>query len=302
MIEQTGNDYASAKYAKALMVSEAKIGKSSYAIATALGVFPGQKYGGIVDDPKNLHVITADANALGGIKRFLTETCGAPPEALGFRIYNMQEDVRRVSAGGDGWDYTLINTLMQVVQTIGERAKGVPLVHVSSLTGFAQALERSLAGPPGQKKGGGMDQSKWMAFAHHMNELRNTLQQDSWHCIWEAHIHKPPASGQDGEEKKETLLISGKAGQNFAYNVEQVFRLRRIYGAKLPGTKCDQVYLDTQPTIDFIANGRSFNETLAPKEPDPTTAFAKLGLAVGQWGNASGKRLKSGLAAPSKSQ
>jgi len=295
MIESTADEYQSSKYAKALAVAEAKVGKSSYLIASALGVLPWQQYGGIVDSPRNLHVITFDANALGGIAKFLTETCGAPAEALKFNVYNMQDDVRAVSKMGSDWDYTLYNTFNEVVNKVGSKARGVPMVLVSSLTGLAQGLERALAGPPGVKaRGAGMDQSKWAAYAHWLSEIRNLVQQDDWHCWWEGHIYKPPATGQNQESRPETLQISGKSGQNFAYNVEQVFRIRRRFGLKYKTSRVEETYLDTAPTLDFISGGRSFTESLKEKEADPTTVSAKLGLKVGQWNNRSGKSLKAG--------
>lgn len=287
----TGETYQSSVYAKAMLVSESKVGKSCFMVASALGVLPWQKYGGIVDRPENLHILTFDANALGGIARFLTETCKAPKEALKFRVYNMQEDLRQVSVSGDDWDYTLLNTVSNALNLVRDRAKGVPVLHISSLTGLAQALERALAGPPGTKKGAGMDQSKWGAFSHQLNEIRNFAQLDLWHCLWEAHVYKPAATGQDKTEvPKESLQISGKSGQSFPYNVEQVFRVRRQFGSTYKDSNCDITYLDTRPAMDFIANGRGFTESLEPKEYDLTKAFQKLGLKVGGWG---AKKLKA---------
>lgn len=294
MIEQNGETYASSTYAKSLAVSEAKVGKSCFLIASALGVLPWQKYGGIVDRPENLHVIALDANAMGGVRKFL-ESVGAPKDALKFNIYNMQEDVRRVSVADNDWDTSLYNGFMSAVKLAGQRMrkqKGVGMLLVSSLTGIAQALERAIGGPPGEKKQT-MDMSKWSEFGRQLGEIRNIAQQDDWHCVWEGHVLRTERTGQGKEvEVKESMQISGKSGQNFAYNVEQVFRIQRMFGETHPGSSVDKVYLNTRPNMEFIAGGRMFTENLDPKEYDPTVAFAKLGLEVGRW-NAPAKPKKA---------
>ena len=283
MIETDGTTYQSCKYAKALFASDQKVGKTSFLVASSLGMLPWQKHGGVVDDPSNLHVLTFDANAAGGLSRFLKETCGAPELALKFRIYNMQEDARRVSIQEQEWDYGFYSMVMSCLETISKRAKGVPVIIVSSLTGLAASLERALSGPPGQKRGNSMDQAKWADYSRQIAELRNYAQQDKWHMFWEAHVYRPPSNGQNQEQAKETLQISGKSGQNFGYNVEQVFRIRRNFGTPFGQTKCEQVFLDTRPSMEFIANGRGFTEALEPRESDLTKALQKLGLEVGGW-------------------
>ena len=287
MNKQTGNNYQSSKMEKALFAGEAKMGKSSFLVASALGMFPGQTEGGIVTSPKHLHVITADSNALGGIKRFLLESCGAPAEALEFNVLNMQDDFRQASTSKTEYDSTFFNSVMQAVVEVESLVAARPGVHaviVSSLTSMALGLERSIAGPP-QKKGNGMDQSKWGAFSHQVNEMRSRLQRDMWHCLWEAHLYRPQDSGQDKDApaKTETLQVSGKSGQNFGNNVEHIYRVRRQFNNKLPGTKIDKVFLDPHASFDFVAGGRNTTEALAPQEPDLTAVFTKLGLAVGGW-------------------
>jgi hypothetical protein len=289
MIETTGADYQSSQFEKAMFAALSKEGKTCYEVAAALGQLPWQKYGGIVDKPENLHVITFDANALGGVKRFLLESCGAPAEALRFTVYNMQEDLRKVSASQQDYNRDLYTGVLMAIDKVAQKAKGVPMLLVSSLTGLAQGLERALAGPPGAKKGSGMDQSKWQEFSHQLNEIRNMAQQDNWHCLWEAHVYKPPSTGQSGEARPETLQISGKSGQAFPYNVERVYRVRRAYGQRHGGSNVEEMYLDCRPTFDFVANGRGFTEALKPREADPTVAFHKLGLKVGGWGAKAGK-------------
>lgn len=283
MKEQTGETYESSKYAKALLASESKVGKSCYLVASALGALPWQRHGGIVDRPENLHVITFDANALGNMNRFLVETCGAPKEALKYRVYNLQDDMRRVSESDSDYDMGFYNTVFQALMLIQDRAKGVPVVLFSSLTGLAAGVERSIIGPPNGK--GYSDPSKWVALAHQLTEIQNFAQIDKWHVLWEAHLDKPPPPPMKAAENppKESIRVSGKAGRHWAYNVEQVFRIRRQMGMKHTGTKVDQVYLDTQPALDFIASGRGFTEALSAKEPDMTVAFHKLGLQIGRW-------------------
>jgi hypothetical protein len=293
MIESTGDTYQSSKFAKSLCASDPKAGKTTYLISSALGLLPWQKTGGIVDKPENLHVISFDANALGGVKRFLLETLGAPKEALNFKVYNLQEDFRRISVNEGDWDLSFYGIVQSALERVRDRCNGgSPVLLISSLTGLAQGCERALAGPVVMgKKGAGMDMAKWAAFAHQLGEVRNFAQIDSWHCLWEAHIHKPMARGQGNEGDdmaKESIQVSGKTGQNFAYNVEQVFRIRRAFGQKSQtNPKVDLTYLDTAPSLDFIAGGRNFTEALQPKEYDPTEAFKKLGLIVGHWNSKS---------------
>lgn len=282
MIKQTGLTYASAKHAKALFLGEGKLGKSSFLCASALGLLPWQKAGGVVDRPENLHVLTFDSSALAGIAGFLTKTCKAPEPALGFNVYNFQDDARAASLSRGEWDFTLYNSVLAAIQEIkAKTAKGgTHVVLVSSLTGLAAALKRGIAGPVGAgKRGSGMDMAKWEAYATQLSEIRNILQDDAWHVFFEAHVFKQTS----GDETHETLMLEGKSGQNFAFNVEQVFRVRRMFGTRHPQTNCDQVYLDTRPNMECVANGRAFNEALEPKEPDLTTALQKLGLRVGNW-------------------
>jgi hypothetical protein len=289
MREQTGESYVSTPWAKALMVSEAKVGKTSFLVAGALGVLPWQKVGGLVDRPSNLHVITFDANAAGGLKKFLLESCKAPKEALQFKIYNMQQDLLDTAGNDQGYDYTFFNTLANTLDTIHQRCKGVPVVIFSSLTGVAEGLLRGVQSPVGQKKGTGMDIARWSDFARQVAQIRFLGHQGSWHCLWEAHVLKMVRKGQNKDEEQvtESLQIPGQSGVNFPYNVEQVLRIRRTFNSKHPGSNVDQTFFDTRPNFEFIANGRGFNEVLDPKEPDLAHLAKKLELKVGHWGQKS---------------
>lgn len=284
MQRQTGDTYVSSRFAKALYLAEGKVGKTSFLTASLLGVLPWQKSGGIVSKPEHLHILAFDSSALGGLAKFLTQTCGAPAEALKYNVYNFQDDARKVATAQGDWDFTLYNQVSTVIDEIQAKAKsGTHALLFSSLTGLCQAVQRSLQGPFGAKKGTGMDQAKWAAFSTSIAELRSKAQLDNIHTLWEAHVYTTPPKGKD-EEAKESLQIDGKTGQNFAYNVEQVFRIRRKFGVKSEGTNCDQVYLDTQPNMDVIANGRGFTENLNKQEADMTVAFKKLGLQIGGYG------------------
>lgn len=296
MKEQTGATYQSSQYMKGLPIAESKVGKTAFLTASCLGALPWQKEGGLVDRPENLHVITFDANAAGGLARFLTQTCGASAEAAKFRIYNLQDAMARTSLNDGDYNMDLYNDVMQVLDTIRGRAtSGVHAVLISSLTGLAAGLERALIGPPKGK--GYSDPSKWKALAHQLHEIQNFAQMDGWHTFWEAHLDKPAQMSvgkkQDEDSKpKESIRVSGEAGRNWAYNVEQVFRLRRMYGQKHQGTQCDIVYLDTKPSLEFIASGRGFTEALEAKEYDLTLVAKKLGTKVGGWGAPSAKPKK----------
>jgi hypothetical protein len=288
MIRQTGETYVSSKFAKALFLAEGKVGKTSFLTASVLGALPWQKSGGVISKPEHLHVLAFDASALGGLNRFLTQTCGADSAVLKYNVYNFQDDARKVAIGQADWDFTLYNHVKTVVDEIQAKASkgGTHALLFSSLTGLCQAVQRSLQGPFAAKKGTGMDQSKWAAFSTAIAELRSFAQLDNLHTFWEAHVYVTPPKDPKGEDvaPKESLQIDGKTGQNFAYNVEQVFRIRRRYGKKFGATQCDEVYLDTQPNMEIIANGRGFTENLAKQEPDLTLAFKKLGLQIGGYG------------------
>lgn len=290
MIEQTGSTYLSSEYLKAFIVATAKVGKTVGIVSQALGVFPGQKYGGLVDAPEHLHVITLDSNAAGGIQTFLTETCGASKEALGFRIYNMQEDVRQVASTKGDWNMQLYNTLMSAHGTIKQRVKregGVHVVVVSSLTTLFGGLKRALAGDPAGKKGGGMDMAKWETLGQQVTEIRNLFQQDEWHCIWEGHIMQVPVNTQskgDDQEMKEAVQLQGSAGRDFPNNVEQIFRMKRMFGERAGNSRADRIYLDTQADLQGIIGGRCFNELLDAKEFDLALTAHKLGTKIGRWG------------------
>lgn len=301
MKEQTGATYTTAKYAKALSVAEAKEGKSCFLVASALGVLPWQKNGGVVDRPDHLHILTFDQGALTGIARFLTESCKAPKEALNYHVYNFQDDVRRAATADEDYDFTIFNSVIATIGQISEKAKqgGTHAVIISSLTRMVQAIQRGLFGPPAlrdaheddgarRKSKGQADQNKWGKFAQLVAEVRDYCQVDDFHCIWEGHIQSKRIGEGQNAVQTESLAIQGQSAYNFAINVEQVFRIRRSYGQKHPGTQVDQTYLDCTPSLDFIANGRSFTEAgLTDHEMDLTSVLHRLGLKVGMYGRKS---------------
>lgn len=289
MKEQTGETYESSQYAKALMLDTAKNGKSCFIVGSILGVLPWQKFGGVVDRPSHLHVISVDSDAMGGVMGFLQKTCSAPPEALKFRIYNMQDDAARIAMDKEGNDLTFYNTLMSTVALIQERVqteKGVHAVLFSSLTNIGAACLRALSGDPAEK-GGGMDIDKNNRFGGMIKELQLWGQIDDWHCFWEAHLHKKapiPKPGEVQQAPKDSLLLRGQVGDQFPVNVEQIFRVRRSHGQKYEGTQCDEAWLDTRAASDFVPGGRLFTERLGAKEADLTVLLHKLGKQIGRWG------------------
>jgi len=293
MKRQTGDQYQGGEFAKALCVSEAKVGKSTFLVASCLGALPWQEFGGIVDRPENLHVLSFDSDALAGLNSFLKVTCGMKEGMGKVDVFNMEDDFRACSSRAADYDFGFYNAVMVALQQVAEATtrKGVHALVISSLTGLAAGLERSVFGAPGGadrgasggKRGFGADPAKWKLLSQQIHEIRNFAQMDKLHCFWEGHIDKPQGIGmKDEEQKKESIRVSGEAGRNFPYNVSQVFRIRRMFGQKHPGTKIDKVFLDTAPTLDFITGGRGFSE-LNQQEPDMTAAFNKLGLEVGQY-------------------
>ncbi len=219
------------------------------------------------------------------MKPFLA-ACGAPAEANSYTYWKMQDDVLLAGRSTNEWDYTFFNSVMDCIRRIQDKLSKVKggCIIISSLTTLGLTLERAMAGPAGAKMGGGMDQSKWQDFARQLSDIRSELQVDSWHCIWEGHIYKPPNTSQNKDENKpETLQVSGKSGFNFPNNVAEVFSLQREFGQKYQGSKIDKTYFDTRPTMDFMAGGRLSNEKLGPREVDLTVMYHKLGLKTGRW-------------------
>lgn len=283
MKETSGELYQSSQFAKAMVVADSKAGKTCGIVASLLGVFPWQKEGGVVTSPLHLHIISFDANALGNISRFVLQTCGAQKEALGFRVYNMQDDLREAFENKQDFSLAFYNTLMATIDVVAgrvEKEKGIHALVFSSLTGAANGLKRSLFGPPkldqSNKSTGSVP--KWDGYSQQLSQLQNFAQQDNWHTVWETHKFKSP----DGE--KDIIAVQGSVGKNWAYNVEQVFGYRRVPGVKYEKTPCEKVHFETRPSLEFAANGRGFSECLDPQETDLTVAFRKLGLKVGNWG------------------
>ncbi len=299
MKESTAEGYASTQFAKLLNVGENKQGKTATMVAGLLGVLPWQTSGGVVDRPSSLHVITFDANALGGIQGFLTKTCGAPKEALQLHVLNMQDDFRKASAGSDAYDGAFYGALFDAIQRCHDKAgSGVHAVVFSSLTGVAAGLLRAISGPPSSGKSN-MDQNKWSLYGSQLAELQNFAQQDFLHTIWEAHLMKKVSNSKDEKgqpEEKDSIQVKGSMGASWGYNVEQIVRFRRSVGRKHPGSNCDLAYFDTRASLDFLAGGRAFTEVLQPQEPCITQMFRKLGLKTGNWG------APAKLAAPIKLQ
>lgn len=287
----TGNTYQGSKYGKLMAASEAKAGKSTYLIASALGVLPWQKDGGIVDKPENLFVITFDTDALSGVKRFLKDLCGAPDSALNFTVYNLEDDVRKVTDKDEDYNMGVYNAVLSALQhakdALAKQKDPTAVVHFASLTGLALAIERGVVGAPKGK--GYSDASKWKALQSQLMEIQNWSQIDQWHVFWEAHIDKAPQSIQgDAGVAKETISVAGKAGRGWGINCSHNVRIRRNFGTQYKRadgsrSKIEETYIDTRPNFEFIAGGRNFTEACEPKEPCMTAMFNKLGLKVGGW-------------------
>lgn len=294
MKRQVGEAYQGSEYAKVLAVAEAKVGKTTFFAASMLGALPWQESGGVVDKPENLHLLTFDSDALGGLNKFLKSACACPDGLKGVDVLNMEDDFRAVANTTGDYNFALYNAIavaLEEVRKATKTRKGVHALGISSLTSMCNGLQRAIWGAPGGAdrglnggpRGFGADPAKWQLLSQQIHELRSMAQMDGLHCFWEGHIDKPNSMGLKGEEqKKETIRVPGEAGRSFAYNVSQVFRIRRLYGQKWQGSKVDKVFLDTQPSLDFISGGRGFSE-LDAQEPDMTVAFNKLGLEVGQY-------------------
>lgn len=286
-----------------LAVAPSKAGKTTFLVSQLLGAFPCQKYGAVVSDPSNLHVIACDSGALTGVKEFLEVVCGVPKEVFPqIKVYNFQEDIRKAFASTLDYDGTLLSELLRTRDTIAGRCSPgkTSVMLMSSLTGIAQALERGVMGGPfyndkhpkaGQAKKGYGDISKWTQFASWVQEIQNQFQVDEYHCIWEGHIYVPPSKPQDSkkqddlmdDEKRESIRIRGSAGQDFPVNVEQPYLLERT-GKRINEKGCEEVVIHTKHSaFGTQMQSRLATTNLEPKEYDLTSVFHRLGLKVGRW-------------------
>lgn len=289
--------YQSSKYGKELFVSKAKVGKTVALVGNALGVFPWQEHGGIVDDPANLHIITLDAAALDGCFEFLTDICGAPKECGQAKVYNLQRHAEAAFTKGGSYDPTFPSAVYDELRKIRERVAkgGIHAVIVSSLTMLAKAWLRSISGPafsPGNKSA--MDQNKWNSLKQQLGEFQWQAQSDQYHCLWEAHhgekVEKDTGTGMPSIT--DTLQVDGGTAKTFPANVERIWEIKRTAnyakdsGGKVYNKHLHDVWFDPFPRFDFgdIQTGRKVSGRLEPREPDLTRAFHALGLKVGHWG------------------
>lgn len=274
----TLRDQGNGEWFKTLFVSEAKAGKTSNLVASCLGALPHQAKG-LVTSPQHLHVFAIDTAAVAGLGHFITKACGKPDAYLDVDVIDLSGDVLRVMTSEHDYDYSFYNTLIVKVKDLRSRMAKVPGVHaivVSSLTGLVEAIQRGLSGPPQLKKGGGMDQSKWMDERRQLVELRTFLQADGHHCFWEGHIMVIGKS----EGVVETIGIPGQTGKNWGFNCGQVYRMRREVGSKYPNSQVEKQAIETQPRLEFTSGGRGAS-ALEAKEYDLVTVAEKLGLRVG---------------------
>lgn len=272
---------SSSDFLKMFAVAEGKVGKTTFLAASCLGALPHQTEG-LVDKPENLHILGFDEAFVDGLVRFIKESCKRSDDYLRLSVHDLTQ-VTRKAFNGQGWNYAVYNAIMAELQAINNEIKkgGIHATIFSSLSGLAGGIKAGLAGAPDPaKKGSGMDQSKWDAMSHQLNALRNFAQDDTQHVFWEGHVMKSSAAKE--EDQKEENGIQGSAGKSWGFNVEQVVRLRREM-AKYPNTPVDKVYMDTRPTLDFVAGGRGFNESLDAKEYDLVQVAKKLGKKVGGW-------------------
>jgi hypothetical protein len=296
----TLESYASSSYGKELFLAEAKVGKTITLLGNLLGVMPWQENGGVVDQPSSLHVITFDANALGGALKFLTEQCDAPKDIAKVHVKNLQEVAKKAYASTTPYDPAFLTAVYDAIHEAQDRATkgGVHALLFSSLTMCAKAMLRSISGPAfgildakGNMKASPMDQNKWGLFKQQLTELQFATQVDTYHTIWEAHHgEKQSPTKTDSAGKPmvyDSIQVDGSAAQTFPAQVERPYTMKRSKGGWKPGSRVDLVEFDTQPNLDFsesIMSGRQVVGVLEPKERDLTVMFSKLGLAVGQWG------------------
>lgn len=299
-VESTLGTYASSTYGKELFVSKAKIGKTVALVGSALGAFPWQQNGGVVDQPQNLHVMTFDAAALDGALDFLVKQCGAHKDIANARVYNLQqaamEAFTRTSPYDGGFPARVYEELYKVKAAASKG--GVHVVIISSVTLMAKAWLRSISGPAfaggGTMMKSAMDQNKWNLFKQQMAEFQWQCQTDLYHTLWEAH-HGERSTKDDSSgmpSSMDTLQVDGSTSRTFPANVERIWEIKRTANPAKnekgqPYNKSlHEVWFDPFPRFDFgdIQTGRKVSGRLEPREPDLTVAFHKLGLKTGHWG------------------
>jgi hypothetical protein len=289
MKEMKGYEYKKSEWAKATFASDAKVGKSCYLVAGALGLLPWQSSGGIVDKPEALHVITYDTDALGGVMRFLVESLNAPKEALNFNVYNLEDDLRSAMDSDEPGNMVVYNATLTAVSKARDKMKeGSHVVLFSSATMMANGIERGVMGAPNGKAFA--DVGKWKMLQAYLTEIQMWGHKDGHHTMWETHIDKSPPNPQiPNDTGKEFLTIAGKAGRNWGVNCSWNARLRRNFGTLYVKngvrTKVEETYIDVRGGLNFNGmGGRGVTEALDAKEADITVAFQKLGLKTGNWG------------------
>lgn len=300
-LAQTGN--STNKHFKLFGVSESKVGKTTYFACSSLGALPEQKFG-LVSDPSCLHVISFDEGAIDGLKDFIEKQCKRP-DCLSMTVWNMAPIVRDAVLG-NGYDSSIYNNVMAILGEINKRANAQPdkvfAVLFASFTGMGMGIKNALAGKPeagsdGKIKSSGMNQTKWDVLNASFVAIRTEAHRDNKHVFWEGHIQKkfvileegdkPPPQGQSRTE--ETVGVPGNEGKNWDVNVGEISRLTRESNTykikdangKEISTGIDKVYMNTQPSADFISGGRSFTTGLNAKEYDLALAAQKLGKRVG---------------------
>lgn len=293
--QDTLEGYESSLYGKELFLAEAKVGKTITLLGGLLGVMPWQEFGGVVDKPEHLHIITFDAAALGGAQKFLVDKCGASKEIGKVHVINLQKDAAKAFASGSPYDGTFPATVYEAVDRVQQLATkgGVHALMISSLTMMAKAWLRSISGPAftgSSMKASAMDQNKWGLFKQQLTEFQFHVQVDTYHTIWEAHLGEKTSKEKDGAgmaQVLDTIQVDGSTAQTFPAQVERLYIMARTKGGWKPKSAVDMVQFDTQPNLNFgsgIMSGRKVTGTLEPKENDLTLMFDKLGLKVGGWG------------------
>lgn len=284
----SGSQMKPAEYIKGLFMSYAKAGKTSFLVAQALGVMPWQKYGGVVTKPQHLHVIALDQDALDGIPDML-EMCKAPDEARAYDLYDMREDYRSLVDSEKPYSHGFFTTLVQISQEIIQKIQPgeVHVVHMSSFTTMAKAVERAMLGRPtgfvnstGGTSGKGIGSyDAWGMLKLQMMDLQSAFQKDRFHMFWESHIER--VLTKEGAE--DTLQVHGSSAKQWPNNTSHNFVIRRNKQSFYEDTQINPMYIEPRASMSFIAGGRNENR-LNNEEPDLTVCLKKLGLLVGRWG------------------
>jgi hypothetical protein len=280
-------------FIKAMLLMEAKGGKTTFLVMSLLGLWPWQQKGGVVSDPAHLHVIAVDQDCLDRITKLMV-LAGVPEKTIAYVVSRldvvpMRDDVKKVMDTASPYNHSFLNALKVGRQEIAGKVKAKTETHavlLSSVTTTLKINERALFGEPTGISGGKGYGSKdlWTLLQGQAAEIQNMFQVDLWHFWAEGHVFK--TAKQDGSTE-DSLQIHG-SGRNWPVNTSHNFRVVRETtawkDAAGKATAIYPMYLDLKPSFSFLPTGGRGTAGAPEKAYDLTALMADMGYQCGFWG------------------